>query len=199
MFSQIESGRQWRKGGIGIGLSIAKEIVEMHGGTLTVESAGPWLGSTFVISLPLSVCSDNDPPTAGTQSDSLLFRKDVRILILDDNIDAARMLASLFESSGHIVQLAYSGADAISKGTTFHPEIAFLDIGLPDMSRLGVAQALRKQEPLQRTTLVAVTGWGSEKDQYESEEAGFDFHLTKPVTIEAIRGILPALKMPSGH
>lgn len=196
MFSQTESGRQWRKGGIGLGLSIAREIVEMHGGKLTVESAGPGLGSTFRISLPLAAHFADRLPNLAEQSDSSLPHKRARILVLDNNVDAAQRLASLFESGDHIVELACSAAEAISKAMSFHPEIMFLDIGLPDMSGLDVAKSMRQHALLQRTTLVAVTGSESQKEGCESDDAGFDFYLTKPVTIEAIRRILPELNMP---
>lgn len=195
MFSQTESGRLWRKGGIGIGLSLAKQIVEMHGGRLMVESAGLGLGSKFTLSMPCFFDSKSTPQTPDGTSDAYSLGQEMRILIVDDNVDAAQTLGSLFELSGHIVQLAHTGADAVEKSRKFLPGIVFLDIGLPDMSGLEVARILRKEKELQGTTLVALTGWGTPKDKDKTAVAGFAFHLTKPVTLEAIQNILPGLRM----
>lgn len=199
MFGQIEDARERRKGGLGIGLSLAKQLVEMHGGTLTAHSAGPGAGSTFTVRLPLCPAPGEGRSGTAPQSTALASSREQRILILDDNVDAANTLGALLEIGGHTVRLAYSGHEAVDVAREFQPEVAFLDIGLPDISGLEVARTLRREQMLQGSKLVALTGWGSEKDQAMCKEAGFDFHLTKPVTIDAIRGILPDLKMPAGH
>lgn len=199
MFGQAEDARERRKGGLGIGLSLARQLTEMHDGTLTAESGGLGTGSTFTVRLPL--CHDpedgnNGPAARGPQPASCRER---RILILDDNVDAAHTLGALFEIGGHRIELAYNGQDAVRMAREFRPDVAFLDIGLPDISGLDVARQLRREQALQGSKLVALTGWDSEKDRAECKEAGFDFHLTKPVTIDAIKGILPELTMPSAH
>ncbi|WP_157691686.1 PAS domain-containing hybrid sensor histidine kinase/response regulator [Noviherbaspirillum autotrophicum] len=199
MFGQAEDARERRKGGLGIGLSLARQLTEMHDGTLTADSAGLGTGSTFTVRLPL--CHDPADGNAGPAARAPLSAssRERRILILDDNVDAAHTLGTLFEIGGHRIALAYNGRDAVRVAREFHPEIAFLDIGLPDISGLDVARQLRREQALQRSRLVALTGWDSEKDRADCKEAGFDFHLTKPVTIDAIKGILPDLKMPSAH
>lgn len=197
MFGQVEDARAWRKGGMGIGLSLARRLVEMHGGTLIAESPGPGAGSTFIVRLPLCDAPDGTRHPAVARSALPASSMEHRILILDDNVDAANTLGALLELGGHTIELAYNGRDAVKMAREFRPEIAFLDIGLPDMSGLDVARTLRREQALQGSKLIALTGWGSDKDRAECKEAGFDFHLTKPVTIDAIKGILPDLKMPS--
>jgi CheY-like chemotaxis protein len=119
------------------------------------------------------------------------------VLILDDNVDAAQTLGSLLEMAGHTVALAHTGREAIELAPGFAPDIAFLDIGLPDMSGHDVARALRREPTLQATRLVALTGWGAAQDRQQSREAGFDFHLTKPVFMETLSEVLPDLALPT--
>ncbi|SNS52761.1 PAS domain S-box-containing protein [Noviherbaspirillum humi] len=196
LFTQLESARPRRRGGIGIGLSITRQIVALHGGVLSADSAGPGKGSTFSIRLPQAV-----PMSAGAKADPLSSRPGTslacrRILILDDNADAADTLGALLAMSGHEIHVAHTGAEAIDMAQRLHPDIAFLDIGLPDMSGHEVARALRAIASLNGLVLVALTGWGADSDVRQSREAGFDFHLTKPVTTAAIKAILPNLKTP---
>ncbi|MGZ5198540.1 MAG: ATP-binding protein [Telluria sp.] len=197
LFSQAPSGRERRKGGIGIGLSIARRLVQLHGGTLTAASAGLGTGSTFTIRLPLAVL-----PAPGTLAQPNRVASSngaaLRVLILDDNADAAQTFGSLLEMAGHSVALAHTGQEAIDLAPGFRPDIAFLDIGLPDMDGYQVARTLRRMPALAHTQLVALTGWGAPRDRQQSRDAGFDQHLTKPVTLEALGTILPALALPSG-
>jgi PAS domain S-box-containing protein len=201
LFSQAHEASERRQGGIGIGLSIARKLVEMHGGSLTASSSGLGQGSTFVVRLPLArgmvlPAAEAAPlalPGAGTQQPDAR-----RILILDDNVDAAQTLCMLFEMAGHTVVLAHTGREAISLAQRFQPEIGFLDIGLPDMDGYEVARALR-QEPIPGLNLVALTGWGAAADRQRSAEAGFDHHLTKPVSLQALRDALPDLALPSNE
>ncbi|GAB3452751.1 hypothetical protein GCM10027321_01900 [Massilia terrae] len=193
LFSQAPTARDRRKGGIGVGLSIARQLVQMHGGSLSAESPGIGYGSTFTIRLPL-VDWDGG---AGPQEDMATPLADVkRVLILDDNEDAALTLGTLLEMAGHTVALAHTGREAIELATRMSPDIAFLDIGLPDMSGYDVARALRANPALDNLRLVALTGWGAPRDREQGREAGFEHHLTKPVTLGAIGAILPDLALP---
>jgi DNA-binding response OmpR family regulator len=122
-----------------------------------------------------------------------------RILIVDDNTDAAQTLAALLETCGHCIALAHTGTEAIASAKTFCPDIVFLDIGLPDMSGLDIARMMRREERLCNAKLVALTGWGSVNDRTATKEAGFDLHFTKPINIDALRLGLPELKLPLAH
>jgi PAS domain S-box-containing protein len=199
LFSQSPSAGQRRLGGIGIGLSIARQLVRMHGGSLMAESQGLGRGSTFTIRLPLVALEDRDEPSAhhARPEPAAGATGHKRVLILDDNVDAAQTLGSLLEMAGHTVALAHTGREAIELAPGFAPDIAFLDIGLPDMSGHDVARALRRESTLQATRLVALTGWGAAQDRQESREAGFDFHLTKPVFMETLSEVLPDLALPT--
>jgi CheY-like chemotaxis protein len=119
-----------------------------------------------------------------------------RILVLDDNVDAAQTLGNLLGMAGHTVQLAHSGREAIDLAARFLPDLCFLDIGLPDMSGYDVARALRAQPALRATWLVALTGWGAAADRLKSKDAGIDLHLTKPVSLDALAAALPGLALP---
>jgi PAS domain S-box-containing protein len=189
MFSQVEGSRPQRKGGLGVGLALAQRIVDLHGGVLRAHSDGLGQGSTFTVCLPLCA-GPGERTTAHTTAGSGPFRQQ-RLLILDDNADAAQTLGALMEASGHAVRLAYTGRQAVEAAAEFKPQIAFLDIGLPDISGHEVAQQMRSRFP--DMVLVALTGWGSDGDRRQSEQAGFDFHLTKPVTVDAINSLFPNL------
>jgi PAS domain S-box-containing protein len=194
MFAQAPGGQEMRQGGVGIGLAIARQLVQMHGGTLGAHSDGLGEGSTFTLRLPLaqggpapaSTPAPAQQPAAGPR----------RILVLDDNVDAAHTLGSLLGLAGHTVQLAHSGQEAIDQAARFVPDLAFLDIGLPDMSGYDVARALRAHPALDATYLVALTGWGAAADRLRSKEAGIDLHLTKPVSLDALATALPGLALP---
>jgi CheY-like chemotaxis protein len=198
LFSQAPSARDRRKGGIGVGLSIARQLVQMHGGTLTAESPGLGLGSTFAMRLPLVDWDDlsaaSTHGTAGAAAANVL-----RVLILDDNEDAALTLGTLLEMAGHTVALAHTGREALELAARMSPDIAFLDIGLPDMSGFDVARAMRGDAALAHVRLVALTGWGAPGDREQGRQAGFEHHLTKPVTLDTIAAILPDLTLPTGH
>jgi signal transduction histidine kinase len=194
VFSQAESGRGMRRGGIGIGLCLARRLVTLHGGTLTASSAGPNQGSTFTIRLALSA----EPALAPVQPiepDSLPPAAPRRILVVEDNPDLARSFSMLLASCGHEVELAHTGASAIERGRLFQPEIVFMDLGLPDIAGCEVARAFRLDDAMRGAFLVAVTGWGALNDREATSRAGFDMHLTKPVGIDAIRQVLAGLPL----
>jgi signal transduction histidine kinase len=189
MFSQIGETRSMAQGGLGIGLFLAKKLVTLHGGQLSAESAGPGLGSTFSVRLPLSPAPRPPGPAAeperpGTSSAGL------RILIVDDNLDAGDSLALSLSLKHHEVKLARNGLAGLSLAKAFQADLAFLDIGMPGMNGLELADAIRRDVPGRRPLLVALTGWGSRADVEQAMQAGFDHHLTKPASEESIEEIL---------
>ncbi len=187
MFSQAEGVRGRSDGGLGIGLALVKGLTELHGGTIEARSAGLGHGSGFVVRLPLSplypvksaVAADRAPPVARS-----------RILIADDNRDAAESLSMLLELNGHDVRVAHLGSAALSLAQAFRPDVALLDIGMPDLSGYEVAQALRREPWGQGIQLVALTGWGQERDRQEAFAAGFNHHLTKPVDPDQLEAFI---------
>jgi CheY-like chemotaxis protein len=181
MFAQVADTRARQHGGLGIGLTLVRRLVELHGGQVWAESEGDGRGSTFVVRLPQAEMPTTDghplpdAPIAPTSS----TRR--RVLVVDDNIDAATMLATLLEMSGHDVQTAFGGAAALELLRDFQPDVAFLDIGMPGMNGFELARRIRAEPRLAGMTLVAVTGWGQDEDRRQSLSAGLDHHLTKPV------------------
>jgi len=184
MFAQVNRTLDRAQGGLGIGLALARRLVEMHGGTIAAASDGLGCGSTFTVRLPLSFESEDAllPPRA--QASAAACR---RVLVVDDNQDAATTLAMMLELEGHSTCLAFSAKDGLRLAETFHPDIAFLDIGMPGMNGYELARALRGVPGLAGIRLVAVSGWGGEEDKRQSAEAGFDQHLTKPVSSDAVQ------------
>ncbi|HET9948028.1 MAG TPA: ATP-binding protein, partial [Longimicrobiales bacterium] len=185
------------QGGLGIGLSLAKRLVELHGGTLEARSDGPGTGSEFVVRLPLP---DGDA-TAGPARPEPLGRRSVaprRVLVVDDNQDTADSLRELLRALGHDVHAVYDGEQALEAACALRPEVLLLDIGMPRVSGLEVCRRVRN-EPWGRDVLVvALTGWGQEEDRARSERAGFDRHLVKPVGVAALLDLLGSLSERDG-
>lgn len=179
-FIQLPSPLKRSHGGLGIGLMLVKQIVEMHYGSIKVHSEGSNLGTAFTIDLP--VISDNliqdSPLSLNSVHES---NKKLRILVVDDNQDAALSLASFFETLGHQTAAAHNGTSAIETAESLQPDVIFLDIGMPDINGYEVASYIRKQSWGQSIKLFAVTGWGQEEDRHKSSLAGFDSHVVKPV------------------
>jgi PAS domain S-box-containing protein len=194
MFSQVGRNMQHAQGGLGIGLSLVRQLVGLHGGTVAASSEGAGKGSTFVVRLPL----DLETAPAGSGADgpeaAATARKTFRILVADDNVDAATTLASLLEMYGHDLRVAHDGPQGLQIAEQFHPEIVFLDIGMPGMTGYEVARRLRQMKALARSTIVAVSGWGTKDDRTRAEEAGFDMHFTKPVTVAHLSDFLTSLE-----
>ncbi|TFZ07041.1 PAS domain S-box protein [Ramlibacter henchirensis] len=199
LFSQGESVTGHSNSGLGIGLALARNIVEMHGGWIMASSAGPGQGSQLRVGLPLLHVGDAEaavqaeeprmqPPSPAPAAEGEL------ILVADDNGDAAWGLAKLLELSGFRAVLARSGEEALQVADEHRPAIALLDIGMPDISGHEVARRLRKQDWGREMILIAATGWGQEADIRHSMEAGFDAHLTKPLNVGRIRGLIEELK-----
>jgi CheY-like chemotaxis protein/two-component sensor histidine kinase len=191
MFSQSESALDRAQGGLGIGLSIVQTFVRMHGGTVEARSAGPGTGSEFVVRLPI----DAPKPAASTSSANgnaagQKGRAMHRVLVVDDNKDSAESLSIFLRRSGHEVQTAYDGQQAIEAVERFHPKVVVLDIGLPGLSGFEVARRMRSQPGGSALLLIAATGWGQAEHLSRSREAGFDHHLVKPIDVVALQQLL---------
>jgi signal transduction histidine kinase len=186
LFTQLEPGRERACGGLGIGLALARGIALLHGGEILVESDGPGRGSQFTLRLPLIAgCAVvEEIATAPGQPAPL------RVLVVDDNVDAAETMATMLELFGCTTLLAHTAAGALALAPTFLPEVALLDIGLPDFNGYELARRLRGLDACASTKLIAATGWGQERDRQLARDAGFDHHLTKPIDIERLRLLL---------
>ena len=193
MFTQVGQAVDRAQGGLGIGLALVSSLVEMHGGSVSADSRGLGHGSTFVVRLPIGVSLDAKGDD-GDEAVGLEALRGMHILIVDDNVDGAQMLALLLKMAGHVTEVAYTGPEALEKAMTFQPDIIFLDIGLPGMSGYQVAQRLRENKGSRNLILVALTGWGTEEDRRQAQEAGFDHHLTKPVDASRLRNLLSEIR-----
>jgi two-component system, sensor histidine kinase len=192
MFSQVSSGNR-SEGGLGIGLALVKGVVELHGGTVDARSGGSGKGSEFIIRLPLTPLPTTDIGSREVESPGGQFGK-LRVLIADDNKDAADSLALLLSHDGHEVRTAYGGHAAVSVVETFRPDVSFLDIGMPDLDGFAAANAIRQRRAGREVCLIAVTGWGQEDDKRRARAAGFAMHLTKPVDPDRVRAVLARLQ-----
>ena len=178
VFSQASQARTRSQGGVGIGLSLVKGLVELHGGRVSARSQGLDQGSTFEVRLPLArVAPDTQPVADAPVATAPLGR---RVLIADDNRDGADSLTMVARAFGCEVRTAYDGADAVHQADAFRPHIVFLDLGMPDMDGLEAARRIRALPTGDAMLLVAVTGWGQERDRQLTSEAGFDAHVVKP-------------------
>ncbi|WP_409268989.1 PAS domain-containing protein [Massilia sp. BHUDP2] len=192
MFSQVGHHLERAQGGLGIGLSLVRRLVDMHGGSVAAASGGPHAGSTFTVRLPLAEGAQDTPQrTAPETADGAAGG--TRILVVDDNVDAAMTLSMILEACGYVTQVAHGGIEALAAAHAFRPQVAFLDIGMPGMDGYETARAMRRLEGLEDVRLVALTGWGAESDRRKSNEAGFDQHLTKPVQLDVVQDLLARL------
>ena len=196
LFVQADHTSVRSQGGLGIGLTLVKNLVEMHNGTVEAHSAGLGKGSEFVVRLPISKKSTQDAhdraPDEGTAHSSLT--SGFRLLVVDDNQDAAISLAMLLRLQGHEVRVAHSGVAALEMTKSYLPDAVFLDIGMPGMDGYEVARRLRQQPGMENVVLGALTGWGQQEDRRRTAEAGFDHHLVKPPEPNAVEGLLTELK-----
>ena len=184
MFSQLEPALERSRGGLGIGLSLVRGIVDLHGGTISAESEGEGRGSCFTVRLPLA------RPAALPAAAAAPTPAPARILVVDDNADAAETLLMALETFGCEVRAAHSAGAALAMAQEFAPEVALLDIGLPDLNGYELARRLRATDHGRGMRLIAATGWGQEKDRQRAFDAGFDHHLTKPIDFERLRSVL---------
>jgi CheY-like chemotaxis protein len=182
MFSQVDGQTGRSDGGLGIGLALVRGLTELHGGSVTARSSGLGHGSEFIVRLPIAPRSSTASYGEAAPATQHLARQ--RVLIADDNRDAADSLGILLEMAGHEVRIAHLGQEALALAQAFRPNIALLDIGMPDLSGYEVAAALRRQPWAKTLQLIALTGWGQEEDRRRAREAGFDHHLIKPIDPE---------------
>jgi signal transduction histidine kinase/ActR/RegA family two-component response regulator len=188
MFRQV-SRPDRSQGGLGIGLALARRLVEMHGGTIEAHSDGLGRGSVFTVRLPVATESRaNDQPRE--DSTARAEGRRLRVLVVDDNADLVEMLAVIVESAGHEVRKALDGRSAVSAARSYRPDLVLLDLGLPVMSGLDVARELRRDPAMAGVRLVALTGWGQPEDRRQTEQAGFDAHLTKPADARRVELLL---------
>jgi two-component system CheB/CheR fusion protein len=184
-FSQADRSLDRSRGGLGLGLSLVKSFMEMHGGSVGVRSEGPGKGSAFTLRLPLA---DEAPAPAPAPAAPARPR---RVLLVEDNVDAAESMMMLLELAGHQVALAYNGAEGVEQARAFRPEVVLCDIGLPgDLDGYGVARALRADPSMGSAHLIALTGYGQEEDKLRAREAGFEAHLTKPIDPDTLERII---------
>jgi len=189
MFTQVDTSFERSRDGLGVGLTLVKNVVEMHDGTVEARSAGVGQGSEFVVRLPL--LSAPLPPLPREPSGiKPVATAPRRILVVDDNRDSADSLAMLLKLTGHEVRVAQDGLEAVEEAGTFQPHVILLDIGLPKLNGYEAARRIREQQRHKSLTLVALTGWGQEEDHRRSKEAGFDAHMIKPVDIDALTKLL---------
>ncbi|HEX9670479.1 MAG TPA: ATP-binding protein [Thermoanaerobaculia bacterium] len=181
MFTQVDRSLERAQGGLGIGLTLAKRLVEMHGGTIAAHSEGPGRGSEFTIRLPIAAEAPRALPRPELREERVRSSAPLRILVVDDNRDAAATLALLLELTGHDVRTAHDGLEALAAASEFRPDVVLLDIGLPKLNGYEVARRIRRQPRGQGVVLIAITGWGQEEDKRQSQDAGFDQHIVKPV------------------
>jgi CheY-like chemotaxis protein/two-component sensor histidine kinase len=194
MFTQGEQARARALGGLGIGLTLVKRLIELHGGTVSAESAGPDLGSTFVVRLPIARAEISGGAPTSLEDAAGTSPPRFRILIVDDNRDAADSLAMLLKIAGSEIRTAYDGLEAVRVAAEFQPEVVLLDIGLPKLDGHEVAERIRRERWGRRACLIAVTGWSDESDRARSRAAGFDHHLVKPLDTAHLAQLLGAIE-----
>jgi CheY-like chemotaxis protein len=192
MFMQVDAARERSQGGLGIGLTLVRRLVEMHGGVVEAQSAGPGQGSQFVVRLPIVV---EHQPVAAPPVARLAIPKR-RILVVDDNRDAAASLSLLLELDGHAIVTVHDGLAAYAAADAHRPEVALVDLGLPDMDGYEVCRRIREQSWGRGMILVALTGWGQEEDRSRTRAAGFDAHLVKPVDYADLLELLGSASIP---
>jgi signal transduction histidine kinase/CheY-like chemotaxis protein len=187
-FAQLDQTLERSRGGLGIGLALVRELVAMHAGTVSAASGGVGHGSEFTVRLP--VHDLGDPPAVAAHTRVASARR--RVLVVDDNVDAATALAMMLRIAGHETRIAHDGVAALEAGAAFRPDVILLDIGLPCLNGYDAARRVRGEPWGAHVVLVAVTGWGAEEDRRRAREAGFDFHLVKPVETTALEDVLAA-------
>jgi PAS domain S-box-containing protein len=188
LFGQAERGLDRSDGGLGIGLTIARNLVELHGGTIDAFSDGPGKGSEFVITLPLLEAATESSATTASPPDVQAAPR--RVLVIEDNRDIADTLAVLLREAGHHVEVAFDGPSALATIDTFVPELVLVDIGLPDMNGYEVAEHLRRTPATASALIIAVTGYGQTQDREKAKAAGFDAHFVKPIDFAALEAFI---------
>ncbi len=195
LFAQVDASLERGQSGLGIGLSLVKQLAEMHGGSVEVHSAGLGQGSEFIVRLPVLAAAAKrlPPPVVASAPEPVAELCRRRILVVDDNLASAQSLSMLLQLHGQTVQMAHDGIEALALAESFRPEVILLDIGLPRLNGYEVASQLRQQVWGKAIMLIAVTGWGQAADKQRAEEAGFDHHMVKPLRHNELMTILAGL------
>ncbi len=193
MFTQVDRSLEKSQGGLGIGLTLVKRLIEMHGGSVAAHSEGQGLGSEFVVRLPLNLSVVEKRPV---KNDTVMPTSRRRVLVVDDNQDAATSLAMMLKIMGNDTRTAYDGLEAINVASQFEPDLVMLDIGMPRLNGYDAARRIREQPWGKDVVLVALTGWGQDEDRRKSQEAGFDTHLVKPIELAALEKLLAGRPVP---
>jgi CheY-like chemotaxis protein len=193
IFYQAERGNRRGRHGLGIGLTLVRKIVALHGGSVSAHSDGPGQGSTFTVRLPLSGSEASVIAAANPRSNSASSVLGLNVLVVEDNQDSAEMLRALLEHGGARVHVASDGETAVVLAEKLHPDVILLDIGLPQMSGYDVAREIRRTPRGAHAFIVALTGWGNAEDRTRSKDAGFDHHLVKPVKPEVLLALIGEL------
>jgi signal transduction histidine kinase/DNA-binding response OmpR family regulator len=188
LFTQVNRTLDRSQGGLGIGLTLVRQLVEMHHGSVSAFSEGPDLGSEFTVTLP--VLKDTAPNDSPNRNDEFEGEELIKILVVDDNADAADSMAKLLRLVGHHVDVAYDGPSGLAAAQIFEPSVIILDIGLPGMDGFAVAERVREIKSTRAALIIAVTGYGQHNDHLKSRQAGFDYHLTKPVELSALQALI---------
>jgi PAS domain S-box-containing protein len=201
MFTQVDRSLERAQGGLGIGLSLVRGLVQLHGGTVEARSEGPGKGSEFVVRLPLppQVPLEPQPAPGAAPAGTNGSAARRRVLVVDDNIDSANSLGRLLDLLGYETHTAHDGPAALADASRFRPDVVLLDIGMPGMSGYELARRLRRLPGMSRALLVALTGWGADDDRRRSHEAGIDYHLVKPVDISGLQELLAENAEPSSR
>lgn len=193
LFTQAERALDRSQGGLGIGLTLARNLVELHGGKIEARSAGTGQGSEFIVRLPVlrAAAPATTAPADGVQQ---ARPRGLRILVVEDNVDAAEMLHLMLKLAGHEARIALDGATALATAQSFMPQVILCDIGLPGMNGYEIALQLRSQPAFKQTRLIALSGYGQEEDRRHSKAVGFDYHLSKPIEPDALMALLGSLR-----
>jgi PAS domain S-box-containing protein len=197
MFTQVDQSLEKARGGLGIGLSLVQRLVEMHGGSIEAESGGHGMGSTFTVRLPVVLALASASPSDEADARALPTARR-RILIVDDNRDAAISLAMMLNLMGNETQTAHDGLEGVEVAAAFRPDVILLDIGMPKLNGYDACRRIRGEPWGKNVVLVACTGWGQEGDKRKSREAGFNFHLVKPIDGAALENLLAGLQATTG-
>jgi PAS domain S-box-containing protein len=195
MFTQVDRSLERSRSGLGIGLSLVRTLVELHGGSVSASSRGTGAGSEFSVRLPAFARSGADKPGADHDSTRTRAESGCRVLVVDDNVDSAETMAMTLKLRGHTVCTAYDGLEAVDLAISFRPQIALIDIGLPRLNGYEVARRLREHPCGRGLFLSAMTGWGQEEDKARAREAGFDHHMVKPVDHAQLKALLARLEI----
>jgi CheY-like chemotaxis protein len=198
MFSQVSPALERSQGGLGIGLALVRGLVDLHGGSVEARSAGPGKGSEFTVRLPALAQPLPSRQEASGDGELLGSGPGCRILVADDLRDSAESLALMLRLGGHDIQTAHDGLEAVQAAAAFRPDVVLLDIGMPKMNGYEAARHIRQQPWGKRMVLIALTGWGQAEDRRRTTEAGFDYHLVKPVEPKALEELLNGLKRANG-